>query len=112
MSIDRIGKREGAQGISPSPDAVPSAPTGGTFKVERPTSVRATAALDRVRSGEMTVEQYLDLKVEAATAHLAGPATPEQLSFIKNSLREQLAADPVLVDLVRAATGSMPTPRE
>jgi hypothetical protein len=112
MKIDRIGKRDGAQGIDPSPGAAPCAPSGATFKAERAAAVQATAALDRVRSGEITLDQYLDLKVEDATQHLSGRVSPEQLSFIQSSLREQLAADPVLVDLVRAATGSTPTPRE
>ena len=112
MTIDRIGKRDGVQGIDPSPGAAPSAPSGGTFKVERAAAAQATSALDKVRSGDITLDQYLDRKVEEATQHLAGCASPEQLSFIKSSLREQLASDPVLVDLVRAATGSTPTPRE
>jgi hypothetical protein len=113
MSIDRIGKRDGPSGISPPTDVAPAGPsTGQPFKVERAAATEAASALDRVRAGEITIDQYLDQKVQGATEHLAGIVSPEQLSFIQNGLREQLATDPVLVDLVRAATGRVPTPRE
>jgi len=113
MGIDRIGKRDGPQGISPPTDVAPAGgSTGQPFKVQRAAATEAVTALDRVRAGEITLDQYLDQKVQAATEHLEGVVSPEQLSFIRNGLREQLATDPVLVDLVRAATGQAPAPRE
>lgn len=56
--------------------------------------------------------QYLDLKVEEATSHLDGKLSAEQLDFVKNSLREQLTANPVLANLVHSATGALPPARE
>jgi hypothetical protein len=53
----------------------------------------------------MSVDQYLDTRVEQAVDHLRDKLSAEQLEFVKSSLREQLAADPVLAELVRRATG-------
>jgi hypothetical protein len=69
-------------------------------------------SLDRVRSGEMSVSEYLDGKVSEVTSHLVDRLTPDQLAFVQENLREQLSTDPVLVDLVKAATGSVPPHRE
>jgi hypothetical protein len=67
--------------------------------------------LDRLKRGEIDIERYLDAQVDAAVAHVEGPLGQAQLDFIKGVLREQLASDPVLVELLRRATGSLPTPR-
>jgi hypothetical protein len=66
-------------------------------------------ALERLRSGEIDLDGYLDLKVQEATGHL-GALSPEQLESIRSTLRDRLAADPTLVDLVRTATGRAPKP--
>jgi hypothetical protein len=114
MSIDRIGKGGGGppvsgigQGSSPASEV---GSKGGEFKVQKAASAEAvgTEPLDRLRSGEISVSQYIDIKVEQATAHLDKRLTAEQLSFVKESLREQLANDPALVELVQSATGALP----
>lgn len=122
MGIDRIGKG-GAPPIDPSGAA------GGVEKagsVEKTFSVGgseqahasadvsgmdATAPLARLRAGEIDVNGYVDLKVEEATKGLEGlPAS--DLADIKQLLRDQMATDPGLVELVTKATGSPPTPPE
>lgn len=113
MSIDRIGKGPGIVPPAVS-DIQGPMPTGAreAFKVTRASEAAPTSALDRVRAGEITVDDYVDAKVHEATAHLDGKVEQEQLAFIQASLREQMASDPVLVDLVRGATGAIPRPRE
>jgi hypothetical protein len=114
MSIDRIGKGGGGPPVSgigqggSSPTEVGS--KGGEFKVQRAASAEAvtTEPLERLRSGEISVSQYIDIKVEQATSHLDKRVSAEQLSFIRDSLREQLATDPMLVELVQSATGALP----
>lgn len=69
-------------------------------------SERISAALSSLQRGELSLDQYLDGRVNDATHHLAGKISPEQLDFVKQSLREQLATDPVLVELVQRTTGS------
>jgi hypothetical protein len=66
-------------------------------------------ALERLRSGEIDLDGYLDLKVQEATGHL-GALSTAQLESIRGTLRERLAADPALVDLVRTAAGQAPKP--
>ena len=58
------------------------------------------------------MSQYLDAKVDEATGHLAGKLAPEQLDFVRASLREQIAADPVLVDLVQVRDRRLAPPAE
>jgi hypothetical protein len=71
----------------------------------------AHVALERFRSGQVDVQGYLDLKVDEATAHLSSLPRVE-LDAIRTALRDRLATDPALVDLVRAATGKVPEPSD
>ena len=68
--------------------------------------------LERVQRGEVQLDAYLDVRVDDAVGHLQGKLSPEQLEFVKEELREQLRSDPVLIDLVRAATGQTPEPHD
>lgn len=114
MSIDRIGKGPGI--TLPATDGVkgPSATsgTGKTFHVSRTAEAAGASAVERVRAGALSVDQYLDIKVNEATAHLDGKLSADHLAFVRASLREQLAADPVLVELVQKAAGAAPPTRE
>lgn len=106
MSIDGIGK---PGGIAPGAPAPGAAPAQGSFEV----GTSAAAAADAVGSdaflalerGELSVEQYLDARVESAVAPLVSKLSPEQLEFVRAELRGALETDPVLVELVRKSTG-------
>jgi hypothetical protein len=127
MAIDRIGK---GGALPPAPEgtggAAGASPTTTTFKVDRAapgdrTGASAAAAnvdaanaatpLARLRAGEVDVHGYVDLKVDEATSRLSGLST-EELADIKSVLRDQMRSDPGLADLVRTATGKMPSPPE
>jgi hypothetical protein len=58
-------------------------------------------ALERLRAGEISLDEYLDDRVAAAAAHLRGRVTDEQLATACEVVREQLLADPVMVELVK-----------
>jgi hypothetical protein len=115
--VDRIGK--GGAVPPPAPEEpTPKGAVGKAFEVERaaqPAPVGATHAaagtspLARLRSGEIDLHAYLDLKVDEATAGLTG-VPPAELDAIKKTLRDQMATDPGLADLVRGATGRAPEP--
>jgi len=128
MAIDRIGKGAGLPGGAPQAPEVK--PAGGApsveapFKVERSDSANAAqragsveaaaspaSPLGRLRAGEVDVHGYIDLKVDEATSALKG-ISPAELDEIKSVLRDQMKSDPGLADLVRTATGKMPTPPE
>jgi hypothetical protein len=123
MSIDRIGKG-GPPGAPPPEKAGGGRVTGSghAFEVTDPRAAAAPTkavgalepsptALDRWRAGEIDLNAYLDLKVNEATAHLAALPTAE-LEAIQHALRERIASDPMLVELVRTATGHVPDPSD
>ena len=113
MGIDGIGKPPNASiggiGGGQGGDATRGAEP---FAVDRSApaapSERVSAALSSLQRGELSLDQYLDGRVNDATQHLVGKLSAEQLDFVKQSLREQLATDPVLVELVQRTTGSSP----
>jgi hypothetical protein len=120
MGIDGIGKK--GPPVAPPQEIRGSArpsEAGRIFEVGKPAEPEISAAavaapratpLDRLRSGEIDVGTYVDLKVEEATSHLTGIA-PADLTAIRDALRDRVASDPMLVDLVRTAAGQVPQPR-
>lgn len=122
MSIDRIGKGPGGPPGVTTPDAAGvkgstterASSTGATFEVGGTKAASATGATneispaDQVRSGEISLDAYLDQRVSEATKHLDGKLPSEDLADIQRLLRSQLASDPTLVEMVRAATGATP----
>ncbi|MBX3129128.1 MAG: hypothetical protein KF718_20595 [Polyangiaceae bacterium] len=111
MGIDGIGKPPGGAPLPTAAEAGGAAKTGATFDAGRAEKPEATAEVDslgRLGRGEITLDQYLDERVASASAPLAASLGPEQLEFVQSALREQLATDPVLIELVRRATGQVP----
>ena len=83
---------------------------GDKFEVATEGVERSEGAelLEQVQRGEVQLDAYLDVRVQDAVGHLEGKLSPEQLEFVKEELREQLRSDPVLMELVRRATGQLP----
>ncbi|HEX4341192.1 MAG TPA: hypothetical protein VH062_35025 [Polyangiaceae bacterium] len=123
MGVDGIGG--GGRPILPGLPGLPGsagvdlASTGSvradaTASAEGATSAEGVAGsplLERLRTGELDLDGYLDAQVTAATAHVQSSLSSTQLDFIREALREQIAADPVLIELVRRATGAAPPTR-
>jgi hypothetical protein len=105
MGIDGIGK---PPPIGPAAPPLGPGGVGGEFKVAPAAAPDATSALSRLERGEIGLDAYLDGKVVEATGHLVGKVSPAQLDFVRQTLRTELASDPVLVALVRRATGKTP----
>jgi hypothetical protein len=129
MGIDRIGKdgpslpvpevggsaRAPSSGaafeVSPATATPPAAPS---LDPSRPASHVEPAqgvngALERLQAGELDLHGYVDAKVQEATAHLSA-LPPVELENIRSALRERLASDPTLIDLLHTATGEMLPP--
>ena len=107
MSIDGVGKPPGPGGIGGPGGAGGIGKSGETFSVDKADSVgkaEGSDALGQLSRGEISVDQYLETRVEHAVQHLEGRLSAEQLDFVKSTLREQLGSDPALVELVRRAT--------
>ncbi|HMR11094.1 MAG TPA: hypothetical protein PKA88_35185 [Polyangiaceae bacterium] len=119
MGIDGIGKPPGG-GLPPGgpTDVGQAGKTGKSFSVDGAKGVEGAESvvgaqdesLARLSRGEITLDQYLDESVNSAVAPLQGQLNTEQLQFVKETLREQMVSDPVLVDLVKRATGETPNP--
>jgi hypothetical protein len=105
MSIDGIGK---PPPIGPTSGPAASGSAGGEFSVGATTEARPTSDLSRLERREISLDAYLDAKVSEATSHLAGKLSAEQLAYVQQTLRSELASDPVLVELVRRTTGKTP----
>ena len=110
MGIDGIG----GGGLPPGGPGGPSGPAkkgDKPFAVDGPAAGEAPApseALAKLEAGEISLDQYLDRRVDDAVSHLEGKLSAEQLEFVRGELREQLSEDPVLVELVKRTTGSAP----
>ena len=111
MSIDGVGKPPGGpSGVGGVGGAGEVGKSGESFSVDKAEGIERSEgsdALGQLQRGEISVDQYLDTRVDHAVEHLQGTLSAEQLDFVKSTLREQLSADPVLVELVRRATGSV-----
>jgi|HubBroStandDraft_5_1064220.scaffolds.fasta_scaffold351582_1 hypothetical protein len=118
MGIDRIGKNGPPVTVPEVAGPAGSHATGLAFQVPAPTAATPAAAtstsvdptraagtaLERLRAGEIDLGGYVDQKVHEATAHLSA-LPPVELEKIRGALRERLASDPTLVDLLQTATG-------
>jgi hypothetical protein len=122
MGIDRIGSKG-----PPAPPVPHAASVGRAAEAARPFDVHAPAsaasrpaaetpaaeptrtALQRLQAGEIDLGGYLDLKAREATAHLTALPAPE-LDALRSAMRDRMASDPTLVELVRTATGRLPDP--
>ena len=111
MGIDGIQKPGGG---TPKIESSGTPRTDGDFKATLDTPASAptlgansSTALQRLDAGNISVDEYLDLQVNEAVAHLEGKLPPNQLQFVRESLRDQLREDPVLVELVRRTTAPL-----
>ncbi|CAN5370223.1 hypothetical protein BH09MYX1_BH09MYX1_22520 [soil metagenome] len=127
MAIDGIGK---GGGVSPPGAGGAGGPsrareTGKTFEVDKTEgaakahanattqteAVTKSTPLTELEAGRLSLDGYLDAKVSEATAHLES-MPPAKLETLKTMLRERIASDPTLTDLVSQATGRIPAPPE
>ena len=118
MSVDGIGRGgrlPPGGGIDTGPGPTEGARPGSPFQVERQEGADPAAAVDRaagvdalgrLQRGVIGVDQYLDERVADAVRHLEGLLPADEVDFVRQTLRDQLGSDPVLVELVRRATGT------
>ena len=66
---------------------------------------QVSEALRKLRNGEIGIEEYLDIRADAAVVHLTALLSASDIKTIRDTIRAQLTTDPVLIDLIRRATG-------
>ncbi len=100
FDVEGVGSARETSDVA-GPDAASG--SGAALEVQATPDVQD---VDRARleAGQLSVEQYLEVQVERATAHLEARLSTEQLGAIRDELRAQLASDPVLASLARRAT--------
>lgn len=115
MSIDRIGK--GPLAPTPGLSGVSPASSKRAFEVGGATPAGAASAAsgaqgvspaDQVRRGELDVKAYIELRVDEATRHLQGRLAPGDIDRVKQALHDQIAQDPAIQEMIKAATGQLP----
>lgn len=120
MGIDKIGKNAGVQGPEGPAEADATKNVEKSFAsvhAEKSAQAEGTAAvsgaspLDRLKAGELDVNGYVDARIDEATRGLSGLGE-KQLGAIRAVLREQIVTDPGLSELVRSATGRVPSAPE
>lgn len=99
FSLDRTSSNTGASNT-------------GALKAGATEAPSPTADLDRLRSGEISLDDYLQTRANKAVAHLESVVPPEELSIIKEQLIHQMKQDPSVASLVQRATGTVPTDNE
>jgi hypothetical protein len=111
MGVDGIGSGgRPASGVVPGEvSAAHGAAASEATEAQAASGASGSAALQRLQRGEIDLDRYLDARVDDAVKHLEGRMSGEQIDFVRQSLREQLASDPVLVELVRRTTGAIPS---
>lgn len=110
MGVDGIS----GGGIPPIPKSGAGESGSATeteFSIRETGETKEATSLERLESGDLSIDEYLDTRVQHATQHLEGSVAPEQLQVIREELRDQLSTDPVLQRLVQRTLGaSAPEP--
>jgi hypothetical protein len=108
MSIDGIGRPPVFKGDVGGAGGSGGAVSGEGFRLEAPPPTVAAAGSSEIfyqlERGELTVDAYLQARLDEAVRPLQGKVPPEQLQEVRSLLTEQLKTDPVVVELVRRAT--------
>ena len=127
MGIDGIGG--GRPPIGPTGGAAGPAKTSGegfsldrdgasaelahsSVKTEASPQIGSTADLERLQSGAISLDDYLQTRADQAVAHLASALSKQQLDVIKERLVLQMKQDPTVAALVHRATGILPANNE
>jgi hypothetical protein len=58
----------------------------------------------------MSLDEYLDEATELALARVKGKVVGDALTNLRETMREHLRTDPVMVELIRKVTGQTPEP--
>jgi len=76
-----------------------------TGAVLRAVGPQVSAALERVHQGELSVEQYIEDRLDKAMAHVDPRLPAEQRARAREVLREHIATDPLLSKQLAQLTG-------
>jgi len=111
MSIDGIGRPPIPKGDLGSVGKSGASGAGEAFRLDAPKGPAVEGPSDllaQLERGELSVDGYVQARVDDAVRPFEGRLSAEQLQIIRESLAQQIEADPVVVELVRRATAGAP----
>jgi len=82
--------------------------TGASFqesvaRTEQTGAASGPTPLERLRSGEIDLKTYVEIRVQSATTHLEGLLPPADLEKVRAELQDVIEQDPDVAALVKAA---------
>lgn len=111
MSIDGIGRPPIPKGeIGSIGKSGAGAPAGEAFRLEAPSGPAVEEPSDllaRLERGELSVDGYVQARVDDAVRPFEGRLSVEQVQTIREALTQQIEADPVVIELVKRATAGV-----
>lgn len=110
MSIDGIGRPPIPKGEIGS-IGKSGAPSGEAFRLDAPKGPEVEGPSDllaRLERGELSVDGYVQSRVDDAVRPFEGRLSAEQVQAIREALAQQIEADPVVVELIKRATAGAP----
>jgi hypothetical protein len=81
----------------------------GSGEAEQRHARAVSAELVRLQRGELSLDEYLETRVEEALDLVRGRVSAERLEMIREVVRDAMAHDPVVLECVRRLT--LPSPR-
>ncbi len=88
---------------SPSAAEKKGASFGETLGVKGAEQAGGATPLERLRSGELDLKGYVEVRVREATTHLEGLLSPDDLAKVQDELRDAIENDPDIAALVKGA---------
>lgn len=115
MAIDGIGRPPIPGAPTSVAGEIPRATSRSEFQIKPAAESGATSStlpvgnslVNQLHAGQLTQDQYLDIRAEEAVRHLVGKVSTEQIDLIRATLRERLSTDPLLINMIRRATSTL-----
>ncbi len=76
---------------------------GETLGTKGTEQASGATPLERLKSGELDLKGYVDVRVREATAHLDGVLSADDLAKVQDELRDVIENDPDIAALVKGA---------
>jgi hypothetical protein len=72
-------------------------------------AVATDPLLAQLERGEISLDEFLDARVDKALARVKGRVSEERLKMLREVVSEHLRTDPVTLELIRRVTGLTPS---
>ena len=99
-----VGKPGGVAPGSVEPGVKPPETSFGSVReAAKAADEQGPSPIEQLKTGQIDVKRYVELKVEQATKHLDGILPPAEIERVQTELRDLIEQDPDVAALVKAA---------